>query len=307
MKKSKRYTSFRGFTLIEVLVVMGIVSLLLAILLPSLSRARDQARRIQVRALIRAADVGLELFHNDFNHYPTTDIGNDSIKDYPGIRPGDDAMWGAEWLARALWGPDGQGVDVGGILSENPYRYYPKPEFTMAQVREMPRVGPYVEGLKTATDYDARYSRFDRDWPESGRPFIIDNAFEYPLLYYRADPHARIPFEQDDGVYSIWDNGGFTGVQDARNDEPNGGWDFAGTGRMVGCHPLGALGSLSPDRINRPPFFYGYGKTFAGMLHNETALRAAGVVTPVKPETFVLIHPGPDALWGTDDDITNFE
>ncbi len=76
---------------------------------------------------------------------------------------------------------------------------------------------------------------------------------------------------------------------------------------MVGCHPLGSFGSLVPDRINRPPFFCGYGKTFAGMLHDETALSAAGVVKAVNAERFVLVHPGADGLYGTDDDIVNFE
>ncbi|RJP40404.1 MAG: prepilin-type N-terminal cleavage/methylation domain-containing protein [Phycisphaerales bacterium] len=54
----------RAFTLIELLVVMGIISLLISILLPSLSRAREQAKSVRCLASLKEFGNALGAYFN---------------------------------------------------------------------------------------------------------------------------------------------------------------------------------------------------------------------------------------------------
>ncbi|MFQ5491320.1 MAG: type II secretion system protein [Phycisphaerae bacterium] len=54
----------RAFTLIELLVVVGIISLLISILMPSLSRARDQAKSVHCLAKLKEFGNALASYEN---------------------------------------------------------------------------------------------------------------------------------------------------------------------------------------------------------------------------------------------------
>ena len=63
----KRYFPRKiGFTLVELLVVIGIIAVLISLLLPALSRAREQSNRMKCLANLRSLGQALYLYANDF-------------------------------------------------------------------------------------------------------------------------------------------------------------------------------------------------------------------------------------------------
>jgi prepilin-type N-terminal cleavage/methylation domain-containing protein len=60
----------KGFTLVELLVVISIIALLLSILMPSLGKARDQARDIVCKSNLKQWGLYINLYVNDYGRYP---------------------------------------------------------------------------------------------------------------------------------------------------------------------------------------------------------------------------------------------
>ncbi|GAB3685632.1 type II secretion system major pseudopilin GspG [Salinisphaera aquimarina] len=77
----------RGFTLIEIMVVVVILGILAAIVVPNIIDRPDAARVAKARQDIRAVESALKLYRLDNFRYPTTEQGLAALVNKPTTQP----------------------------------------------------------------------------------------------------------------------------------------------------------------------------------------------------------------------------
>jgi general secretion pathway protein G len=85
--QSMHYRKMKGFTLIEVMVVVVILGILAALIVPKIMSRPEQARMVKVKQDILAIQSALDLYKLDNGTYPSTDQGLLALVKKPTVPP----------------------------------------------------------------------------------------------------------------------------------------------------------------------------------------------------------------------------
>ena len=99
----------RGFTLIEIMVVVVIIGLLATLIVPNVIGQGDAARVTAAQIDIRAIGNALDLYRLNNSHYPSTEQGLEALVNKPAGFP-EPRSWGPEPYLKKLptdpWGTE---------------------------------------------------------------------------------------------------------------------------------------------------------------------------------------------------------
>lgn len=325
MRNSRRTRG--AFTLIELLTVIAIITLLIGILTPALGRARDEAKKTAIRAQLQSISTGLEMFQNDQGKYAASNAG-----EYSGFNPAENwevgtsgqPLQGANLLVDAMVGRDFIGydpkpsrqasgsnpaydrwnrnnqrrtkyIDPAGINSSQKSKSV-EDAFGAVSPTPVPDNDPFnptLEGNVSVLDSAPQYC-----------PVFLDK-FDFPILYYRANPNQSprspiLPILALNGTtHTPTDNAVFNGYDNREFTDHSAG---SNPGQRHEIHQADQLISAVDDLTNN----------FARYINSDRASSkdTNGNITfarPVNAEKFLLISPGKDGIYGTLDDVKNWE
>jgi len=330
-----------AFTLIELLVVVGVIGMLVAVMAFGITTIRKSARKVESQSRVEALSAGLEVLSNDTGQgYPPSALPEDVQEVFPlrklpheGSSDGSNRpqINGATFLVWALAGKDLLGT-AGFQDLDRDGTWFDEMHSKAGGLYELDdqgnprhfRKGLYVDTRILGT---VDISQLQPDHP--GNMFALD-GFGYPILYYKANPPANYKINPQTGdpstinqvagsnvkqnipilkcdrnsIYRQADNWTLTG---GINDDWFAAGIDLGAGRVHNLNPSALQEFVFKDpgmgAFRVKPKLKPIG-LFQDFIQNR---RVTVRYEPANRNSFLLISPGPDALWGTEDDIANFD
>jgi prepilin-type N-terminal cleavage/methylation domain-containing protein len=305
-----RHTSRRvraGFTMIELLTVVGIIVVLIAILLPVVASVQRKAREADTSQEINRLATAAQNYYNDYRAYPgpvpdTKIAGFNGVAAPPGLNiTGVTVVTASENFLLGI---------LGGLKNSAQTAVSPQIAYDLTLVGKGPQSlnpltpkqsVPYADfnpaELPPKDAITGAYSDYKTMAPALVAPTMADSVipefFDHfatpkPIIYVR----ARV---------------GQTQIVDSTNAQYYSGemfpyWVVLGTGGAVSTFPTYEPG------INKKGAGTDYSSGVNQVWYNTANdlfkhPTIGDGVTPRNKDTFILISAGADGIWGTKDDI----
>ncbi|MCI0499558.1 MAG: prepilin-type N-terminal cleavage/methylation domain-containing protein [Planctomycetales bacterium] len=317
----KRIRNNKAFTLIELLTVVAIIAMLIAMFGAGMRKVKIVQVNLQQKASFRAGEVALELFSKDFGEYPDSSLVSDGGKLITGTQRVAEALFGRDdkgFHPRSKWHPGldkdagspfpGVGPYTDATLKDRKTPYFERKRAGFYTVNDLWN----ASGFGSSSIYTSAGASSGTDLAPIFTDLFLRNKVTLPsgdsakvgmpILYYKADSTKRFRVnaagtavnpvtigqsaEYSQWVYNFMDNLPVLQLPWLRDP----------------ADPIES-GDIPPHY----PDESGAGKEPVQIFYEQITQRQDGVFfKPHNPSTYILISAGWDGIYGTKDDLTNF-
>ncbi|MEN6337161.1 MAG: type II secretion system protein [Phycisphaerales bacterium] len=303
-------------TMVEILVVVGIIAILVGLLIPAVHTVQRVAKETKQKAQFTAIEMGLAAFKNDYGDFPPSSwydpfaTGTTTLRTYCGAQKLAEAMVGWDLLGfhpDSAWRANGLAVSPTGAAIANTVYFETdtlkkrKGRYVELDVANPFLLGGGVDALFPGTTGDLEprtyvlcdvFTRSERKIRRVNGTMVAAGT---PILYYKANPASLLPKP------TAWANAATSGcIYDARDNAPilDLGW-LGDASLPMGSRRKHDLAGSARVGMTGFEYFYDY-------YTRDTHIQDQNRVWPVRPDSYLLISAGMDGIYGTNDDIRNF-